>query len=111
TAFDARFREALADDLSMPAAIVVLNEVVGSASVPADEKYRLLADWNDVLGLDLERKAVSHWEPTDEMRATMAERDAAREAKDYATGDRIRDELEAMGLEVMDTPEGTRVRP
>ena len=34
-----------------------------------------------------------------------------REAKDYATGDRIRDELEAMGLEVMDTPEGTRVRP
>ena len=45
------------------------------------------------------------------MRATMAERDAAREAKDYATGDRIRDELEAMGLEVMDTPEGTRVRP
>ena len=41
----------------------------------------------------------------------MAERDAARAAKDFATSDRIRDELDAMGLEVMDTPEGTRVRP
>jgi cysteinyl-tRNA synthetase len=110
-AFDARFREALADDLSMPTAVVVLNEVVSSPSVPNDEKYRLLADWDAVLGLDLEREAISHWEPTDEMRALRAERDAAREAKDYATSDRIRAELEAMGVEVMDTPDGTRIRP
>jgi cysteinyl-tRNA synthetase len=110
-AFDVRFREALADDLSMPSAIVVLNEVVRSPAVPEDEKYRLLAAWDDVLGLELERQATTHWEPTDEMRAMMAERDAARDAKDFATSDRIRDELTAMGLEVMDTPEGTRVRP
>ena len=110
-AFDVRFREALADDLSMPGAIVVLNEVVRSPAVPGDEKYRLLADWDAVLGLDLERQATTHWEPSDEMRAKMAERDAAREAKDFATSDRIRDELTAMGLEVMDTAEGTRVRP
>ena len=41
----------------------------------------------------------------------MAERDEARAAKDFAKADAIRDRLEAMGLEVMDTPEGTRVRP
>jgi cysteinyl-tRNA synthetase len=109
--FDARFREALADDLSMPTAVVVLNEAVRSTAVPDDEKYRLLAGWDDVLGLDLERDAGRHWEPTDEMREKIAERDAARDAKDYATSDRIRAELEAMGLEVMDRPEGTRVRP
>ena len=40
------------------------------------------------------------------MTALMTERDAARAAKDYATSDRIRDELSAMGLEVMDTPGG-----
>ena len=45
------------------------------------------------------------------MTAKMAERDAARAAKDYATSDRLRDELSAMGLEVMDTSDGTRVRP
>ena len=109
-AFDARFREALADDLSMPTAVVVLNEAVRSGPVPDDEKYRLLADWDAVLGLDLERDAGKHWEPSDEVRAKMEERDAARVAKDYATSDRIRVELEAMGLEVMDTREGTRVR-
>ncbi len=35
----------------------------------------------------------------------------ARASKDYARSDELRDELQAMGLEVMDTPEGTRVRP
>ena len=41
----------------------------------------------------------------------MAERDAARAAKDFAAADQLRDRLDAMGLEVMDTPGGTRVRP
>jgi cysteinyl-tRNA synthetase len=45
------------------------------------------------------------------MRTLVAERDAARVAKDYATSDELRDRLQAMGLEVMDTPEGTKVRP
>jgi cysteinyl-tRNA synthetase len=41
----------------------------------------------------------------------MAERDAARAARDFAAADQLRDRLDAMGLEVMDTPEGTKVRP
>ena len=43
--------------------------------------------------------------------ALIAERDRARAAKDFARSDEIRDRLQAMGLEVMDTPEGTKVRP
>jgi cysteinyl-tRNA synthetase len=66
--------------------------------------------WDAILGIELEREATSDWEPDEQMRSLMAERDAARTRKDYATSDRIRAELEAMGLEVMDTPEGTRVR-
>jgi cysteinyl-tRNA synthetase len=111
TALDRRFRDALADDLSMPSAVVVVNELVTSTTVPEHEKYRLLADWDAVLGLDLERDATADWAPTEEMRALIKEYDDARAAKDYATSDRIRDRLTAMGLEVMDTPEGTRVRP
>jgi cysteinyl-tRNA synthetase len=108
--FEAMFREALADDLAMPRALVVLNEVVGS-DLPPGEKVALLAAWDDVLALDLERDARAAWRPTDEMRALVAERDAARAAKDYGRGDELRDRLQAMGLEVMDTPEGTKVRP
>jgi cysteinyl-tRNA synthetase len=45
--------------------------------------------------------------------ARLAERAAAREAKDFARGDALRSELEAQGIEVADGPEGTtwRVAP
>ena len=88
-----------------------MNELVSSTAVPGGEKYALLADWDDVLGLDLQREAVAAWSPTEEMRALMKERDEARAAKDYATSDRIREQLTSMGVEVMDTATGTQVRP
>ncbi len=109
--FDVAFRGAIADDLSMPGAVVVVNELASSADVSDVEKYALLATWDEVLGLDLQREARSSWEPTDEMRALMNERDAARAEKDYVRSDDLRDRLAGMGLEVMDTAEGTRVRP
>jgi cysteinyl-tRNA synthetase len=108
---DARFREAIAADLDMPHAVVVLNETV-SSDLPGGEKYGLLASWDQVLALDLEREALGErWEPSEEMRGLVAERDAARAAKDYARSDELRDRLQAMGVEVMDSPDGTRIRP
>jgi cysteinyl-tRNA synthetase len=109
--FDVRFREAVANDLHMPGAVAVVNELVSSPDVSDAEKGALLRSWDQVLGLDLDREAREAWEPTDEMRAQMAQRDEARASKDYATSDRIRNELASMGLEVMDTAEGTKVRP
>ena len=110
-AFDGRFRDALGNDLHLPGAVAVVNELDHSAEVPGGEKYALLASWDLVLGLDLEREAKAGWEPTEQMRALVAARDAARVAKDYAQSDRVRDQLTAMGLDVMDTAEGTKVRP
>jgi cysteinyl-tRNA synthetase len=107
---DARFLEAVADDLDLPRALVVLNETV-TAPIPDGDKTRLLLSWDEVLGLDLGRLAREAFEPSAEALALIAERDRARAAKDFARGDEIRDRLQAMGLEVMDTPEGTKVRP
>ena len=45
------------------------------------------------------------------MLALVAERDAARAARDFARSDEIRDRLQSMGLEVMDGAEGTTIRP
>jgi cysteinyl-tRNA synthetase len=109
--FDDRFRSAIAADLDMPAAVLVVNELDRSADAPPGEKRALLASWDSVLGLDLERDARNAWEPTDEIRSLVADRDAARATKDYAKSDELRDRLQAMGLEVMDTAEGTKVRP
>nr|MDP9328871.1 hypothetical protein [Actinomycetota bacterium] len=110
-AFDRRFRDAVAADLDMPSAVKAVNELVATDRVADNEKYALLSSWDDVLGLDLRREAEAAWEPTPEIRDLMADRDLARDAKDYAKSDELRDRLTEMDLEVMDTSEGTRVRP
>jgi cysteinyl-tRNA synthetase len=107
---DRRFRAAVADDLNMPQTLVVLNEAV-KADVAGGEKYTLLASWDQVLGLDLERAARDGFEPTPQMLDLVRERDAARAAKDYGKSDELRDRLAELGLEVMDTPTGTTIRP
>jgi cysteinyl-tRNA synthetase len=109
--FDRRFRQAVADDLDLPTAVKVVNELVATDQVTDNEKYALLATWDSVLGLDLEREARTAWEPTPEILDLVAQRDRARDEQDYATSDALRDRLAAMGLEVMDTNDGTKVRP
>jgi len=106
---DRRFRDAVANDLDMPASLVVLNEAASSGIAPG-EKHALLSSWDRVLGVDLERLAREGWEPSPEVRELIRKRDEARQAKDWATSDAIRDRLAAMGLEVMDTADGTKLR-
>jgi cysteinyl-tRNA synthetase len=107
---DRRFRDAVADDLDMPQALVVLDELVSSA-LSDGEKYALASSWDAVLGLDLERSALEGWTPSEEVADLVRQRDEARANKDYAASDRIRSTLVEMGLEVMDTAQGTKVRP
>ncbi len=107
---DRRFRDAVADDLDFPGAVEVLSEAV-SSDASGGEKYALLASWDAVLGLDLERNvSEGDEELPGDAQALVQERDAARAAKDFARSDEIRSRLTAMGYEVMDTPAGTRLR-
>ena len=110
-AFDRRFRDAVAADLDLPAALVVMNEAIGSSSLPPGEKHALLSTWDHVLGLDLDRLVREEWEPSAEVMELVRRRDDARARGDFASADALRDQLQGTGLEVMDTPEGTKVRP
>jgi cysteinyl-tRNA synthetase len=105
---DTRFREAVADDLDMPRALTVISQLERT-SVPGGERYALLASWDKVLGLDLER--LAGFEIPAEVQDLIDKRDAARREKDFTKSDAIRTDLTERGWEVMDTPEGTKVRP
>ncbi len=111
--------EALADDLNTPAAIAKLSALATAANVakkPAEQaqaKAQLLAGARllGVLQNDPEQWfRASFGEQAAEIDALVAERVAARAAKDYAKSDRIRDELAARGVEVMDSASGSTWR-
>jgi cysteinyl-tRNA synthetase len=99
-----RFRAALEDDLDLPAAMAIVSALARSDIAPG-AKARLLIDWDRVLGLDLlPRKAVAAL--PDGAADLLAARERARTAKDFATSDRLRDQLASMGVAVTDTPSG-----
>jgi cysteinyl-tRNA synthetase len=106
-----RFTAALADDLDLPLVSALLQEALG-ADIAGGEKRTLLEDWDRVLALDLTRPPVEDdVEAPPEAQALAAQRDAAREARDWAAADALRAKLEDMGWQVEDGAGGTRLRP
>ena len=109
--FDERFRAALGDDLDLPGAMALVSELIRSDLTPG-AKARLFIQWDRVLGLDLAR-APQRGPLPDGAAALLSSREKARAAKDFATADRLRNELAALGVAVTDTPDGQHweVRP
>ena len=104
---DERFRSAIADDLDLPGAMALVAEVLRSDLAPG-ARASLLLDWDRVLGLDLGRGVEAAAELPPGASDLLARRDRARAERDYATSDRLRDELAALGVRVTDTREGQR---
>jgi cysteinyl-tRNA synthetase len=122
-AVPAAFATAMDDDLAISAALGVVHEEVrrGNNALAAGDTGDLadsagnVAAMTKVLGLwpgDFETAAGGGLEPVVDalVPALLATRQAARERKDFAESDRIRDALVAAGVVVEDTPDGPRWR-
>ena len=104
-----RFETAIAGDLNTPEALAALEDVLSSIQTN-DCKLAAIESYDSVLGLNLLNltRAELRIRPKDaaitdaEIEAALAERKAARAAKDFARSDALRDELSAKGVEVMD---------
>ena len=70
-------------------------------------KAALLKQWDRVLGLDLDRAAPQLPAEADRL---LGARERARVARDFAESDRLRDELASLGVIVIDTPDGQRIK-
>ena len=110
--FHDRFVEAIDNDLDLPTALAATREVLRS-TLNADERRWLILDADAILGLDLDRvwdTAAAVVAPTDDIEALLAERTAARAARDYRRADAIRDDLAGRGWEIVDEPGGSTLR-
>jgi cysteinyl-tRNA synthetase len=105
--FKEKFLEALNDDLNMPRAMAVVQEMLKS-SLSAIEKYGTIMDFDRVLGLDLNQVSRIEILP-DEVQKLVDARIRARESKDFAASDRLRDELQDLGYMVQDAKDGMKV--
>ena len=120
-AFDqlkARFEGALNGDLNTSVAVTALYDVLKAKCSDAT-KLAALKDFDRVLSLNLipaaqklqKKQAEEEKANADpEIDGLVAARTAAKKAKNFAEADRIRDELKARGIEIIDTPQGAKWR-
>lgn len=104
--YENKFHEAINDDLNMPLAMSVVWEVVKNP-IKSNKFAKLLDKFDEVLGLNLSHK--EELELPEEIKDILEERKNARENKDWAKSDELRDKLLDLGYVVKDTKNGVEV--
>ena len=102
-----KFLEAVNDDLNMPRAMAAVQELLKS-NISDGQKYTTILDFDRVLGLDLDTLDQPEDLPS-EVQKLFDARQKARDAKEWEASDRLRDEIQALGYVVQDTPEGMKI--
>ena len=115
-AFDVR----MSDDLNTPGALGVMFELVRDVNAAVDDGTVGVEDalvvrkafdkFDEVLGVMALRRAEDEQPPVDvaAIERLVEERSTARRNRDFSLSDRIRDDLDARGVILEDTPAGTR---
>ena len=114
-----KFVTAMDDDFNVQNALTAIYDLLpvvntNANSEKADKKTlelfeKKLAAWLLVFGVDTEKLcAQSAGSNDDEIEELVKKRDEARANKDWATSDKLRDQLKEMGITIQDTPQGTR---
>ena len=92
---------------------------VAKSNIPSADKRDLIADFDQVLGLDLlkgqslrpQGLSLTDKDLPVEIRGLAAEREAARKDRDWKTADELRKKIESLGWMIEDSPTGPKFKP
>ena len=107
------FRNAMDNDLGTPEAVAAIFDTLHRANTALDEGAdealclaATLVELAGALGVAVDSGERGAGTGHDAIEDLVARRQSAREAKDWATADSLREELSALGVVVEDTPAG-----
>jgi cysteinyl-tRNA synthetase len=103
-----KFTSALEDDFNTAKALAVMFDLIGDTSVPTPDKITTIRKFNFVFALQLFEQKASSIPP--EVADLLSKRTQARENKDWARSDELRDQILKLGYEVKDTDSGTIIK-
>ena len=102
---DSEIAQAIAKDLDTPKIMIRLRSIEKDEQFSTEHKRAVFKYADQILGLDLARSTVAAL-ATPEVALMLTERESARSARNWSESDRLRDELQKMGVSVSDSADG-----
>lgn len=106
--YNNRFKEELSNDLNTANVITVLYDLLKDEETSGKTKLELIKSIDKVLSLDLVVKKELSLEDKKYVEEKIKERNEAKSNRDFATADKIRDELLEKNIKLVDSREGTK---
>lgn len=102
------FNKAISSDLNTPLALAKLREILDNESFDVKTRLGALKTADLIFGIDIES-----WFKADEIPEFVlklaSDRQAARDSKNWAESDRLRDEIKKLGFNVEDSKSGQKI--
>ncbi|MCK5332519.1 cysteine--tRNA ligase [Candidatus Parcubacteria bacterium] len=108
--YEAKFNNALENNLDTPRALAITWEMIKSKNHSIGDKKITLLKFDDFFGFDLNTATIEDEIPAEIERLTE-QRNEARKNKDWSMSDKLRAEIESKGFILKDTTENTTVKP
>jgi len=106
--YEDEFLKRVNDDLNMPQAVALLNDMIKDSELGSKEKLELVEKFDKVFGLELLKE--EEVDVPDEINKLVKQREEARKNKDFKLADKIRNDIAAKGFVLEDTADGIRVK-
>lgn len=105
--YKARFMKYLDNNLDSPQALALVWELLKDTSLSNADKKTTLEDFDKVFGFGLDN--IKKETIPDDINKLVAEREIARQGKDWAKSDELRKQINELGYEIKDTDSGSKI--